>query len=167
MQIFLAVVFVLIFSMAYAAGSGAPWVPTWRRDIERFLALAEPKAGERMVELGCGDARVVVTAAKERGVKGVGVELSILQAVAAKIRALISRTGVRIKWQNAFHTNLKDADLVYLFLMPETYAKIRPKLEAELKPGARVVSYVWPIPGWEPAKSDRLIGANSLYLYQR
>lgn len=167
MQILVAIVFLLIFSMAYAAASGAPWVPTWRKDIERFLVLAEPKPEERMVELGCGDGRVVITAAKERGVKGTGIELSLIQVLAAKARALISRSGVRIKWQNAFHANLKDADLVYLFLMPETYEKIRPKLEAELKPGSRVVSYVWPIPGWEVTKSDRLAGANSLYLYQR
>ena len=163
----LAVLFLLVLSMAYAAKSGAPWVPTWRRDIERFLALANPQKGELMYELGCGDGRVVVTAAKERGVRGVGVELSILQAVAAKVRAMLSGTGVKIRWRNAFHVNLRDADLVYLFLMPETYEKIRPKLEKELKPGARVVSYVWPIPGWTPAAADRAEGQNALYLYQR
>ncbi len=167
MQILLALVLVLAFSVAYASASGAPWVPTWRRDIERFLVLAQPVAGERMFELGCGDGRVVITAAKERGVSGVGVELSLLQVLVANVRSLWSRSGVRIRWQNAFNADIKNADLVYLFLMPETYAKIRPKFEAELKPGARVVSYVWPIPGWEPTKIDRLEGANSLYLYQR
>lgn len=157
---------VIFGSMAYGSRStGAPWVPTWKRDIRRFIALAEPKPGETLYELGCGDARLVVSAAKECDVRGIGVELSFVVALAAWLRARLSRSGVRIRVKNLFRVDLSDADLVYLFLMPEAYEKLRAKFERELKPGARVVTYVWPIPGWEPVKVDCCEKAPELFLY--
>lgn len=168
MDIFLFLFFFfLVASAAYAAHSGAPWVPSRRGDIERFFKLADPKPGEKMYDLGCGDGRIVIEAAKRFGVRGVGVELSILQAMAAWIRNKIVRTDVRVRWANLFKVDLRDADLVYLFLMPDTYGKIRSKLEAELKPGTRVVSYVWPIPDWTPTVVDKAEGKSGLYLYKR
>jgi SAM-dependent methyltransferase len=156
----------LIGSAAYAANSGAPWVPTKKKDIQRFLDFVEMKPGENFYELGCGDARLSLAAVKKYGVKAVGVELSIIQAIAAYLRARLSKTKLKIKWANLFKIDLSDADLVYLFLMPETYAKIKPKLEKELKPGARVVTYVWPIVGWKPIKVDEVEKGLKLYLYR-
>lgn len=72
-----------------------------------------------------------------------------------------------MKLENAFVHDLSGYDAVYVFLMPETYEKIRPKFETELKPGARVVSYVWPIPGWEPTRVDEQIGALKMHYYER
>lgn len=72
-----------------------------------------------------------------------------------------------MKLANAFKHDLSDTDVVYLFLMPETYEKIRPKFEAELKPGARVISYVWPIPDWEPTEINESKDSPKLFLYQR
>lgn len=155
--------FLLLFSMAYAALSGAPWVPTWKRDIERARKLLDLKPGENFVELGCGDGRVTCAIGQ-----GTGVELSVVQYVAAQIRRVLTRSwNVRFALANAFHYDLRGSDAVYLFLMPETYQKIRPKLETELKPGARVVTYVWPIPDWEPERVDEHPGAPKLYLYRR
>ena len=154
--------------MAYAAVSGAPWVPTWKRDIERARKLLDLKAGEKFVELGCGDGRVVIALAGRTRLMGIGVELSAVQYLAALIRRVVTRSwNVRFVFGNAFHYDLRDADAVYLFLMPDTYEKIRQKLETELKPGARVVTYVWPIPGWEPSLVDECAGASKLYLYQK
>jgi hypothetical protein len=82
-------------------------------------------------------------------------------------RVLTRSWNVRFVLGNAFHYDLRDADAVYLFLMPDTYEKIRPKLETELKPGARVLTYVWPIPGWEPTSIDEHPNAPKLYLYKR
>lgn len=159
----------LLFSVAYAALSGAPWVPTWKRDIERARTLLRLRGGERFVELGCGDGRVTVALAKEAtGARLVGVELSVLQWIAANVRRVLSRAwNARFALGNAFHYDLRDTDAVYLFLMPDAYQKLRPKFEAELKPGARVVSYVWPIPGWEPSHVDEAPDAPKLYLYRR
>ena len=157
--------------MAYAALSGAPWVPTWKRDIARAKKLLDLQPGETFVELGCGDGRVTIGLTgqtSQTGLTGIGVELSIVQYAAAQVRRIFTRSwNVRFKLANAFNYDLRDADVVYLFLMPDTYQKIRPKLEAELKPGARVITYVWPIPGWEPTRVDEHPGAPKLYLYGR
>ena len=156
-------VFLLLFSMAYATLSGAPWVPTWKRDIARAKKLLDLQPGETFVELGCGDGRVTCAVGQ-----GTGVELSLVQYLAAQARRVLSRSkNVRFVFANAFNYKLHDVDALYMFLMPDTYEKIRPKLEAELKSGARLVTYVWPIPGWEPERVDEHSGAPKLYLYKR
>jgi len=167
MQIIFWAFLILAASTVLAASQGAPWVPTKKNDIERFLNFVEMKPGEKFYELGCGDARLSIAAAKRYGVKAVGVELAIPQVIAAIIRNLLAKTDVKIKWANLFKVDLSDADIVYLFLMPETYVKIKPKLERELKPGTRVISYVWPIADWEATKVESVEGKLKLYLYQR
>ncbi|MFA6132320.1 MAG: class I SAM-dependent methyltransferase [Patescibacteria group bacterium] len=167
MYVVLLIILILIASTAYAANQGAPWVPTKKKDIERFLNFVEMKPGEKFYDLGCGDARLSVAAAKRFGVKAIGVELSIPQIIVAIVRNWLAKTDVKIKWANLYKVDLSDADIVYLFLMPEPYAKIKPKLERELKPGARVVAYVWPIVGWEADKVDDVEGKLKMYLYRR
>lgn len=163
----LLIALVVTFSFAYASLSGAPWVPTWKADIERLIQMLRLKPGEKLYELGCGDGRVCTTVAKRSGATCVGIELSIAQCAVAKLRAKLSGAKkIRIKWGNAFKADLSDADAVYMFLMPDTYESLRPKFEKELKPGARVVSYVWPIPGWTPVHVDRAEGKPALYLYE-
>ena len=157
----------LAISFAYAAARGAPWVPTWRKDFDRLLAMADLKPMEHFVELGCGDARVCVEIARRTGARATGVELSLVQWAAGRIRAKRSGTGARVVLGDAFSFPLRDADVVYLFLMPETYERLRPTLEAQLKPGARVVTYVWPIPGWTPVSEDRRDGSPSIFLYRK
>ena len=159
--------FLILFSLAYAAMSGAPWVPTWKRDIRRLEKLLYLKDGEKFYELGCGDGRVTMFLSVS-GACVTGVELSFLQWGVAQIRRLLSRRkNIRFLLRNAFHVDLCDADAVYLFLMPEAYEKIRFKLEDELKPGCRVVTYVWPMPGWEYEVLDKVEGAPDLFLYVR
>lgn len=167
-QILFIVVLVLLASATYAAWQGAPWVPTWKRDVVRIAGLLRLQPGERFVELGCGNARVcrhLKAAQPEADV--VGVELSILQYGIGWLQNRLARSGVRMRLENVFKHDLAGYDAVYLFLMPETYKKIRPKLEAELHPGARVVSYVWQIPGWEATRIDEREGAPKLYYYER
>jgi hypothetical protein len=96
-----------------------------------------------------------------------GIELSMLQHGIGWFQSRLAGSGVRHRFGNAFGHDLSSYDAVYLFLMPETYKKIRPKLEAELKPGSRVVSYVWPIEGWEEDVLDMATGFPNLYLYRR
>lgn len=158
--------FLLLGSFAYAASAGAPWVPTRKTDVERVARLLDLKKGERAVELGCGNGRVSRDLAKRAPEAEVfGVELSLLQYLVAVLQGRLTGSRARFRFQNAFKHDLTGYDAVHLFLMPETYEKIQPKLERELKPGARVVSYVWPIPGWEPVKVDKKEGALDLFLY--
>lgn len=169
MYTFLLVVgIILLGSAAYAGWRGAPWVPMRRGDAARLAALLALKPGERFLELGCGDGRVTVAVAKHSGVHAVGVELSLLQFFAAWVRGKLSRVpGVSFRLGDAFSADVSQADGMYLFLMPDTYEKIRPKLEAELKSGARVVTYVWPMPGWTAQQEHRVEGKPVLFLYVR
>lgn len=170
--------FIFLFSLAYAAANGAPWVPTWQKDFSRIERLLNLQDGETFMELGCGNGRVCRAIAKcypspckgegMGGVCVIGIELSLLQFLVAWIQTKLSGLkNVSIKFGNAFNQDLSKVDALYMFLMPETYAKIRPKLEKELKSGARVVTYVWPIAGWEADEVDEVEGRQKIYLYKR
>ena len=168
LNVFLFILMIFLGSAAYAASKGAPWVPTWKRDVKRIVDLLDLKPGETCVELGCGNARVcraLVLAQPKAQVTG--VELSFLQYGIGWFQNKLSGSSVKMVFQNAFKHDLSKYNAVYVFLMPETYEKLRPKFEKELKIGTRVVSYVWPIPGWEAKKVDELTGAPTLYLYER
>ncbi|MEK7619851.1 MAG: class I SAM-dependent methyltransferase [Patescibacteria group bacterium] len=167
-QILLVVGFLLLISAAYAGIQGAPWVPTWKRDMKRVGELLTLQPGEKFVELGCGNARVCRHMKQTQPeAEVVGVELSLLQYGIGWLQNRLAGSGVKMKLENAFKHDLTGYDALYVFLMPETYQKIRPKLEMELKSGARVVSYVWPIPGWDATRVDDLEGAPKLYYYER
>ena len=158
---------ILLASAAYAGISGAPWVPTWKRDLKRIERLLKLSESDRFVELGCGNGRVCRHVSKTSGAKSTGVELSLLQVLIGKLQNTIGQhRNVRIVMSNAFSHDLSEYSAVYLFLMPETYKKIQPKLDKELKPGTKVLSYVWPIPEWEPVEVDQTEGSPDLYLYQ-
>jgi SAM-dependent methyltransferase len=165
----------LIFLLAIAVSmlvpflSLAPWLPTRSRDIERALTLAQLKPGERFYDLGCGDGRVVAAAVR-RGAKAVGFEISLGMWLVCQVRqALGSARGAIFSLKNLFGQDLSDADVVYVYGMPEANARrLRPKLEAELRPGTRVVAYAFRLDGWQPAAID---GApprdKNIYLYIR
>ena len=162
------IIFVFLCSMGYAAAAGAPWVPTWKKDFERITKLARLKPGETFVELGCGNGRVCRAIAASTEARVLGVELSLLQFLVAWAQAKATRLkNIRMKFGNAFAQDLSNVDVVYMFLMPETYEKIRSKLEKEMKPGSRVITYVWGIPGWDASEVSDVQGSQKIYLYQR
>lgn len=162
------IVFIFLASFAYAAVKGAPWVPTRARDLQRIVRLLDVKPGQTVYELGCGDGRVSTLLAKQTGAQVIGVELSLAQWLAATVRKYVTRTpNVHFRLRDVFAVDLSKADVVYLFLMPEAYANLKPKFERELKPGAKVLTYVWPIEGWEPKTVDIQKGSENLYLYER
>ena len=156
---------IIVGSLAYAAASGAPWVPTWNKDLNRIQRLLDLKAGDKFIELGSGNGRVCRHLAKTSEADVSGIELSLLQHAVSLVQNQISRSKVKSLFGNVFKHDLSQYDAVYLFLMPETYLKIKPKFEKELRPGTRVVSYVWPIPEWEPIKIDEVAGSSKLYFY--
>lgn len=162
LYVILLLVLLLLTSAAYAAQRGAPWVPTWKKDLVRIKQLAGLKPSERFIELGCGTGRVCRFIERHTAADCTGVELSIVQWLWAKAFS----PKVHIVLGDVFHHDLSSYDVVYLFLMPETYAKIRPKFERELKPGTRVITYVWPLPNWQPVKVDHEEGLSDLYLYE-
>ena len=134
-------------SIAWAAWSMAPWVPTWRSDLERIFKLAELQPGEIFYDFGCGNGKVVLAAAK-RGAKAYGIELGLPLYVWCVVAKWFKRSSAKFFWGNAFHYNLSQVDVLYVFGMPQALQhKLAKKLNTELKPGARVVSYAFPITG--------------------
>jgi len=131
---------------------GAPYVPTPEHIVLRLLSLADVSSDDVVYDLGSGDGRVVILAAKEFGARGVGVELD--SQLVRKARRRAQRAGVshlvEFRKGNLFDTSLDDATVVTLYLWPDMNNRLRPKLQRELDPGDRVVSHSFDIDGWSP-----------------
>ncbi|MEJ5367788.1 MAG: methyltransferase domain-containing protein [Bryobacteraceae bacterium] len=148
----------------------APYVSSPQPIVVKMLEIAGLKSGQTLYDLGCGDGRIVATAAKEFGAKAVGVELS--PALAKKARQAIESLGlqeqVKIIEGDMMDVDLSGADVVALYLLTEANEQLRPKLERELKPGARVVSLEFRIKGWKPARVEKVEAHRhpyTIYLY--
>lgn len=166
------IVLIFLVPVAIGAWSMAPWVPAWRKDLSRIMALAQLKPGEIFYDLGCGNGKVVLYAAEHFAVNAVGVEIAWPLWLVCKIRAIQSRQKsgqVKFILGNLFKQDLRQADVVYVFGMPKKLQdKLRTKFERELKPGARVISYAFHVEGWTPAKTDKPTPQDmSIFLYQR
>lgn len=157
---------VILLTAVYSLVRGIGWVPTWQKDLDRFLNLADIKPGQKVYDLGCGDGRLVIAAA-QHGAQAIGIEISILPFGAALFRKLWSRSKAQIKFGDFWRVDLNQADVVYFFLIPRIYSELKQKLEQELKPGSKVIAYVWPIPGWSANKVDKQPGQPDMYLYIR
>jgi len=160
------VFFILIaFLVTMIFASSAPWVPTRRNDMKRVLKLAAIAPGETFYDLGCGDGRLVVEASRA-GAKAVGLDISLMSYFMTLIRIAAERSRAKVVFKNFFRQNLSDADIVYLFLTPSAMPKVEKKLKAELKKGARVISYAFSIPGLELVTADKPPDRQSIYLYR-
>jgi len=137
----------------------APSYPSPQLVVERMLKLADVKPGEMVYDLGCGDGRIVITAASKFGAKAVGVEIrrDIYETTLARVASLGLSEKVQIVHGDALKTNLGPADVVTLYLLTSSNERLRPILEAQLKPGARVVSHDFEIRGWKPMQTEKMI----------
>jgi predicted RNA methylase len=154
----------------------APFVPSPVQVIQFMLKLADLKAGEVLFDLGAGDGRTAIMAAKAFGARAVGVELR--EDLAKKALSTIHDSGladrVTIVNGDMFSVNLTSADVVFLYLTTSANEKIRPKLETDLKKGVRVVSHDYEIVGWKPIKVENFcenpkLGypSHTIYLYAK
>ena len=132
--------------------------------------MASVKAGETVFDLGCGDGRVLITAVQKFNAKAVGVEINdkLVERTKEKVANLGLQDKIRVIHGDLEQADLSGADVVVLYLMTGSNAKIRPKLEKALKPGARVVSYSYAMPDWKPVRVDRTDDhdGHSIYLYE-
>jgi len=137
----------------------APAYPTPQTVVERMLALADVKPGEVVYDLGCGDGRIVITAATKFSARAVGVEIrrDIYETTLARVASLGLSDRVRIVHGDALKTDLTGADVVTLYLLTSSNERLRPVLEAQLKPGARVVSHDFEIRGWKAEQIEKMM----------
>ena len=148
----------------------APFVPSPPDVVTTMLQLADVKKDEMLFDLGCGDGRIIIEAAQKFGAKAVGVELNIgrYEECVRRIRESNLDGRVNVIRGNLLNVDLRSADIVTLYLLPISNEEVRPKLERELKNGARVVSHNYPISKWKPNEIKEIKGSwssHKIYLY--
>lgn len=131
-----------------------------------MLEAAGLKPGEMVYDLGCGDGRIVITAAREYKAKGVGVELSerLAREAEDQVRKLGLANRVSIIHGDLLNVDLRSADVVTLYLLTDVNDRLKPVLEKELRPGARVVSHDFMIRGWKPWRTERVDVTNRTHM---
>ncbi|MGQ9631477.1 MAG: SAM-dependent methyltransferase [bacterium] len=146
--------------------SRAFWQPTENHIVARMLSMAYLRPGERLYDLGSGDGRIVIAAAREFGAIATGVEINPFLYALSSLRVILAGLwgGARIVFGNFYNADLRDADVVTLFLSQHANDRLNEKLRRELKPGARVVSYVWEMKGWKLVRYDVRY---QIYAYER
>lgn len=148
-----------------------PFVPTPQEVVERMLELAQVKKGDVIYDLGSGDGRIVITAAKKYGVKAVGFEIDpeLLRQSRENIRREKLEHLAEIREQDIREVDLSPASVVTMYLLPEVNLMLRPNAWRQLKPGARVVSHDFDMGDWKPLKvehiKDKSNWDHTLYLW--
>jgi SAM-dependent methyltransferase len=144
----------------------APYVISPGEVVGAMLKLASVSKTDVVYDLGCGDGRIVIHAAQRYGARGVGVDINPKRI--AEARANAKKAGVehlvRFEIQDIFETDIREATVVALYLLPELNLRLRPKLQKELKPGARVVSHQFHMGDWKPDK-EQALGASRIFLW--
>ena len=145
---------------------GPPFVPTRHGRIRKALQLAKLQPGEILYDLGAGDGRVLVMAAKEFGALAVGVEVGPVQCAVSWWNAFWNgiSSQVRIEAGNFFQSDISQADVIFAYLTSDQADRLQKKLGNELKLGARVVTVSFNLPNWDPVRFDR---ENLIFLYQK
>ncbi|MBI4876714.1 MAG: class I SAM-dependent methyltransferase [Acidobacteria bacterium] len=149
----------------------APYVPSPQNVVEEMLIASGLKPGETLYDLGSGDGRIVVTAVQKFKAKAVGVEISerLVRLANDNIRNAGVAERAKIVTGHLLEVDLSDADVVTLYLLTTSNEQLKPNLEKYLKPGARVVSHDFQIPGWKPATVTRVVAHNrehTIYVYR-
>ena len=143
------------------------YVATPHEVVDRMLDEAKIRSTDVVYDLGCGDGRMVIAAAKKFGTRGVGVDLDPARIKEARANAKAAGVDklVTFKVGDMFETDLREATVVMLYLLPELNRRLKPKLFAELPPGARVVSHDFDMGRqWPPDRSINL-GADGIYMW--
>lgn len=153
----------------------APFVASPASVVRQMLVLSGLKSGEILYDLGSGDGRAVIMAAKDFGAKSVGIELrdDLAKKALTSIHELGLTDKTKIFQNDLFDIDLSSANVVFLYLTTSANERIKPKLEKELKPGTRIVSHDYEILGWKPKKIDNFcenpkLGypSHTLYVYE-
>ena len=179
MQFLLPIIYLIIaiflfwtgISFRNASKSFAPFVPCKKKELPRIFEVIALKNNEIFYDLGCGDGRVVFYAAQNFPVQAIGIEMSFLFFLYCWVKRIFSsdKSNIIFKLKNLFYEDLSKADAIYVYGMPKVLEeKLRYKLEKELKKGARVIAYGFPIKGLKP-ESIRRPDENhkkSIYLYR-
>ena len=142
-----------------------PYVVTPYPVVDEMLRLAKVGPSDVVFDLGCGDGRIVIAAAERHGARGVGIDIDPRRIEEANEGARRAGVADRVRFavQDLFETDFSSATVVTLYLFPEMNAKLRPKLLADLGPGARIVSHQFGIAGWTPQDGARVYVGGTIH----
>lgn len=155
----LAVLIVIAsLSAAQETEPDVPYVPTTQEAVQAMLKLAGVEKSDVVYDLGCGDGRIVIAAAKLYGARGVGIDIDPQRIREAKenTRKAGVENLVRFEQNDLFKADIHEATVVTLFLLPKINLRLRPKLRSDLRPGTRIVSNTFDMGDWKPEKQDSL-----------
>jgi ribosomal protein L11 methylase PrmA len=141
------------------------YVPTPQEVVEAMLQVANVTKNDIVYDLGCGDGRIPVTAAKKYGARGIGIDIDPQRIKEANENVQKSGVADKVKIMNAdlFTTDISEATVVTLYLLPSLNQKLMPKLKSELKPGTRIVSHAFDMGDWKPEKELDVNGRKVYY----
>lgn len=143
-----------------------PYVPTPETVVSAMLRLAEVKKGDVLYDLGSGDGRIVIAAARRYGIRAVGIDIDPRRIAEANAKAREAGVANRVRFiqQDLFDADFSEATVVTLYLLPRLNLKLRPKLLADLRPGTRIVSHGFDMGDWKPERVVE-VGNNTIYLW--
>ena len=144
----------------------APFVATDYEVVDAMLAMAEVRPDDHVIDLGSGDGRILIAAARSHGARGLGVDIDPARIRESIANARAARVADRVEFrrQNLFDTPLAEADVLTLYLTREVNLRLRPRILTEMRPGARVVSHDFDMGDWRPDQRQR-IGSATIYLW--
>jgi SAM-dependent methyltransferase len=151
----------LVLETGEVPGKEVPYVPTPPAVVDAMLDLAGVKKGDVLYDLGSGDGRIVIAAARRFGVRGVGIDIDPARIREANDNAKAAGVEhlVEFRQQNLFDVDLAPASVVTLYLLPDVNRRLRPKLLREVRPGTRVVSHAFDMDDWVPDQQLEVAGS--------
>lgn len=143
-----------------------PFVASPSEIVSTMLDLAGVKSSDTVFDLGCGDGRIVISAAKKYGARGVGIDINPERVEEARANARIAGVADRVSFEvsDLFDADIRNATVVALYLLPDVNMRLRPRLFRELKPGTRVVSHSFAMDDWKPDR-ERVVNGDHVYLW--
>jgi SAM-dependent methyltransferase len=155
-SILLVCILLAVFAAAQTARKpDVAYVPTTNDAVEAMLRLADVTSSDTVFDLGCGDGRIVIAAAKLRGARGVGIDIDPVRVSESRANAKKAGVEKRVRFEenDVFEADIHEATVVTLFLLPELNVKLLPKLLRDLKPGTRIVSNTFDMGDWQADKA--------------
>jgi SAM-dependent methyltransferase len=149
----------------------APYVPTGHDVVDRMLKIAGVTKADFVVDLGCGDGRIPIAAARQYGARGLGVDIDPVRIAEANANAKAAGVThlVEFRLQDALRTDVSNATVVTTFLLSASNLRLRPILTKQLKPGSRIVTNTFSMGDWTPDKTDTFVDSEgrtrTVYLY--
>ena len=163
-NLLILLVLLLLFSVLWTNRTRAPWVPTPMRKVRKMLEMAGVGPGDLVYDLGCGDGRTIITAARRYGARAVGIEIDPLRYLWCQLLVTILglRGEVRVLYGSFYRQDLSEASVVTCYLLQSTNEKLQGKLMRELRPDTRVVSNSFTFPRLHLLRQD---AKAEIYLY--